>query len=99
MLLVRGVGFGLPVRWRYRQFRVSSQPLFPFFHFFRRVFLNPEKRGTAFRFRVYDEFWVYCFSECREFKVGCANHCRLREQLWIPPFSKSYAGKQKGEIK
>ena len=45
------------------------------------------------RFRTYEEFWCFCFSQCRDFKLGCAVRCELREKLGIPPFGKSYLGK------
>lgn len=50
-------------------------------------------------FRTYEEFWVFCRRQCSDFNTGCANGCELRKQLGIPPFSKSYEGKETGEIK
>ncbi|MEM2112219.1 MAG: hypothetical protein QXX08_10165 [Candidatus Bathyarchaeia archaeon] len=50
-------------------------------------------------FKTYEEFWLFCFSQCRDFRVGCANSCELRKRLEIPPHGKSYLGKIKGEIK
>ncbi|MEM2129152.1 MAG: hypothetical protein QXZ70_00995 [Candidatus Bathyarchaeia archaeon] len=49
-------------------------------------------------FKSYEEFWFFCFGQCRDFRVGCANSCELRKQLEIPPHGKSYLGKMKGEI-
>jgi hypothetical protein len=51
------------------------------------------------RFRTYEEFWLFCFGQCRDFKLGCAAQCEIRKKLEIPPFSKSYLGKMKGEIR
>jgi hypothetical protein len=50
------------------------------------------------RFRTFEEFWSFCFAHCTDFKVGCAAQCPIRKKLEIPPFSKSYLGKMKGEI-
>jgi len=50
------------------------------------------------RFVRYEEFWRYCFFECRDFRVGCACSCALRGRLKIPPRGKSYSGKLEGEI-
>jgi hypothetical protein len=50
-------------------------------------------------FRRYEEFWRFCFSECREFKLGCAESCRFRKALGILPFGRSYADKFKGEVR
>jgi len=51
------------------------------------------------KFRTYEEFWYFCFNQCRDFRAGCAVHCPIRKKLEIPPFSKSYLGKMKGEIR
>jgi len=51
------------------------------------------------RFRTYEEFWSFCFGQCKYFKLGCAADCLLRKKLEIPPFSKSYLGKMKGEVR
>jgi hypothetical protein len=53
---------------------------------------------VPYSFRTYEEFWIFCSSQCRNFRVGCANNCELRKRLDIPPHGKSYLGKLKGEI-
>ena len=50
------------------------------------------------RFKKYEEFWRYCFGQCRDFKVGCAVDCEVRKQLRIPPHGRSYEGKLEGEV-
>ena len=40
----------------------------------------------------------FCFFQCRDFKLGCAAACKIRERLWILIFGKSHWGKMKGEI-
>ena len=55
--------------------------------------------GVLVRFGTYEEFWRFCFGQCRDFKVGCAVNCPTRKKLGIPPFGKSYLGKMKGEIR
>ena len=52
----------------------------------------------SLRFKTYEEFWRYCFGQCRNFKLGCAVDCELRKRLGIPPHGKSYEGKLKGEV-
>ena len=49
-------------------------------------------------FRTWEDFWRYCRQECSNFKTGCANECELRKRLGIPPFSRSYEGKETGLI-
>ena len=49
-------------------------------------------------FKTYEEFWIYCFSKCEAFKVGCAKSCEIRKRLAIPPFENSYLGKLEGKI-
>jgi hypothetical protein len=49
-------------------------------------------------FLRYEEFWSFCFSKCDDFKLGCARSCKVREQLDIPPFGKSYFAKLTGEV-
>ena len=51
------------------------------------------------QFKSYEDFWRFCRTLCPDFKTGCANGCGLRERLGIPPFSRSYEGKETGEIK
>jgi len=51
------------------------------------------------RFQRYEEFWRFCFRECRDFKVGYAVDCEFRKRLKIPPHGKSCEGKLEGEIK
>ncbi len=46
----------------------------------------------------YEEFWFFCFHTCPKVRVGCANSCKFREKLGIPPFGNSYAGKLEGRI-
>ena len=33
------------------------------------------------RFRTYEEFWLFCFGQCRDFKLGCATQCEIRKRL------------------
>ena len=51
------------------------------------------------RFKTYEEFWRYCFGQCRDFRVGCAVDCGLRKRLEIPPHEESYEGKLEGEVR
>ena len=53
----------------------------------------------SLKFSRYEEFWSYCFGQCRDFKLGCAVDCLLRRRLGIPPHGKSYLEKLKGEVK
>ncbi|MCJ7631794.1 hypothetical protein MUP77_05270 [Candidatus Bathyarchaeota archaeon] len=54
---------------------------------------------AVLRFSRYEEFWHYCFCECRDSRVGCACSCGLRKRLKIPPHGKSYLGKLEGEVR
>jgi len=36
--------------------------------------------------------WIYCLSECRKFRLGCALNCRLRQKYLLPPYG-PYPGK------
>ncbi len=54
---------------------------------------------TEVAFRTFEEFWSFCRRLCPDFKTGCANECELRKKLGIPPFSRSYEGKETGAIK
>jgi hypothetical protein len=51
------------------------------------------------RFKTYEEFWRFCYGQCRDFRVGCAVGCELRKELGIPPYGKLYVSKLEGEVK
>ena len=54
---------------------------------------------AGFEVKSYLDFWRFCRKLCPNFKTGCANQCKLREQLGIPPFGKTYKCKETGAIK
>ena len=60
------------------------------------VFLGSQLRTSTFA--SYDGVWVFCFLQCREFKVGCSESCEGRKQLKVPPFGPSYLGKLRGRV-
>jgi len=90
--------------WEYKRFKVKSVAMSPanspFFLFFVdfSAGLGMSDCRVLLRFKTYEEFWCYCFGQCRDYRVGCAVDCELRKRFGIPPHGKSYESKLKGEV-